>query len=948
MAGTKQLSKDAQATRQFPEAHGKLAHQAVAFVSIGKKPSFAESSAPVISRMLDASPAAVMPGPSIIIPMALNMNQVKLISEPTVTIPEIVSSGPGDFRIAHMNTAPAFEANTCRAKLVDFISEGVCDFRINDILSSDGYYFPLECEILDYKEEVPVDALAIAKIIKHIVAMHNTYGGYLVFGVAETIPEIEFQLVGCNGRNLDIKQLKDKLYSYTGIHLSLSLWKHVVGVRETIGLFVPKRLENEPVFFGKDGPQDQKNKPVFRKDEFYMRRGDNTEPASGDGVSFLFSARNFSYSISSLEKLVPEKKFTENNLPDRNFICPRFVGRISTIEKLWYWFADQFSYVRVLAGEGGLGKTSIAYEFAQQVCEKAPIGIQRVLWLTAKKQQFSPDNDTFVPVPWTHFDSYATLLECLCRESAVSATEISGANERLLKSFLKDALNHLPTFVIIDDMDSLSADDQRRGLELAMQLGTTKSRFLLTTRRNLTYSGDIAIELEGLMGQEYADYVTLLQERFDGPTMSDRDLENLQLTTHGSPLFTDSLYRLVRKGSPVKKASEEWRGKKGAQARAAALLVEVESLSEESKRVLLAVAILRSCSRRELSQACKYVDEILGDCLQELSSFYLISAPRIRNEPRYEVLETMYSLVIQIKDTLVLNAEKFEQEVRQLRKSGLVGKSVNETSLVGHAIAEASAFLRDGEAGEALEIIAAAQRRSKYHPDLYLMQGNCLMQSSPVKLNEARKVFRKAFDGGVRKPMLFDLWYQAELGENHPVGALSVCELAIGEDIRRNGLWERNKMIVLTRIAKDQERSGDIEAALKGLDAAADFGYAALAKMPQQEQFAVKELLFDLNESIIRVGRRYTYSAVHYLDMVKLVIKMTNRKDFRRRTLYNLVDFLDELYATKRPFGKFSSEALELKNQAKLEVIGVLRNAANVRTADGEYLADLLKQAERA
>lgn len=933
---------------KIPEARPQTPSAPAHIVRIGKKPQFLKGLAPSIMKMLEASSTSLNTQKFNPLKIENDVSSLKIAMDKTAMSKNSQITIHESNNLVDLSASRPFEANTCRSKLNDFIVNGVCDARVNDVVSSGQYFHPIECELIDYKQEIPQDALSIAKTIKHIVAMHNTFGGYLIFGVAETVPEIEFQLVGCDSSTFDIKKIKDKLYSYTGVNINLSCWQQRVQDKDVVGLFIPKRLTSEPVFFGKDGPQDSKNRPIFNKDDFYMRRGDNTEPASGVSVSFLFGERECFYSTGSLEKFSPEKKFTENNLPDRNFICPRFVGRIATIEKLWFWFADPFSYVKMLAGEGGLGKSSIAYEFAQQVCEEAPIGIQRVLWLTAKTRQFHADSDTFTPVPWTHFNSYSTLLECLCRESAVSSAEIEGANERLLKSFLRDALLEFPTFIIIDDMDSLNAEDQRRGLELATQLGSTKSRFLLTTRRNLTHSGDVAIELEGLKGEEYSDYVKLLQDRFKGPLMSDRDIELLHTATHGSPLFTDSLFRLVRRGSTVKKASEDWRGQKGAQARAAALMVEIESLSDESKRVLLVVAILRSCSRKELLQACKYVDEILSECLEELSSFYLISAPRIRTEPRYEVLETMYSLVIQIKEKLVPNAEKFEREVRDLRKSGLVGKSVNETSLVGHAIAEASAFLRDGDVVEALKIIGAAQRRSKYHPDLYLMQGNCLMRALPSRPNEARKVFRKAYDGGVCKPMLFDLWYQAEFEDNHPVGALTVCELAISGDVRRNGSWERNKMIALTRIATDQERSGDIEAAIKGLDAAANFGYTSLLKMPQQEQFAVKESLFDLNDSIMKIGRRETSSIVHNLDMVKYIINMIERKDFRKRTLFNAVDFLGKCGPSKRTLSRFSDETFELKTQARLDVIAILKRTAKVRTADGEYLEDLLQQAERA
>lgn len=449
--------------RQIPEASKPEKSIFSNSASVGKKPQFQKKSPPNVVKMLEANTELLInkferPSTPQLATEKNSTNELsEFNSEPASSDHELIES-------IDLNINPPFEANTCRAKLIDFIENGVCDIRVNDVISVDEYFFPIECELLDYKEEIPQDAVAIGKTIKHIVAMHNTFGGYLIFGVSETISEIEFKLVGCNSSTFDIKKLKDKLYSYTGTNINLSSWQKRAHNKDVIGLFVPKRLASEPVFFGKDGPQDNKNKPVFHKDEFYMRRGDNTEPASGSSVSFLFGERECFYSTGSLEKFSPEKKFTENNLPDRNFICPRFIGRIATIEKLWFWFADPFSYVKMLAGEGGLGKSSIAYEFAQQVCEEAPIGIQRVLWLTAKTRQFHADSDSFINVPWTHFDSYSTLLECLCRESAVSSAEIDGANERLLKSFLRDALAEIPTFIIIDDMDSLTAEDQRRGL----------------------------------------------------------------------------------------------------------------------------------------------------------------------------------------------------------------------------------------------------------------------------------------------------------------------------------------------------------------------------------------------------------------------------------------------------------------------------------------------------
>jgi len=50
--------------------------------------------------------------------------------------------------------------------------------------------------------------------------------------------------------------------------------------------------------------------------------------------------------------------------------------------------ADDFARVRLIAGEGGLGKTSLAYRFAEEVATRRVKPFEQVVWLTAKKRQF--------------------------------------------------------------------------------------------------------------------------------------------------------------------------------------------------------------------------------------------------------------------------------------------------------------------------------------------------------------------------------------------------------------------------------------------------------------------------------------------------------------------------------------------------------------------------------
>src|SRR5690606_10921490 len=118
----------------------------------------------------------------------------------------------------------------------------------------------------------------------------------------------------------------------------------------------------------------------------------------------------------------------------------------------------------------------------------------------------------------------------------------------------------------LDDIDSLSLDDQRRALEIAQQAGSEKVRFLLTTRSNASYSSSAAITLGGLEGDEYKELVSVLGNRF-GLNLPSSEIDLLETATQGSPLLTESILRVVRRGSPIRKAIKEWKDHSGDDAR---------------------------------------------------------------------------------------------------------------------------------------------------------------------------------------------------------------------------------------------------------------------------------------------------------------------------------------------------------------------------------------------
>lgn len=835
-----------------------------------------------------------------------------------------------------------FEIEEIRRRISDFLDRGKNDDDLINLLHQGINFCAIECELIDYKESAFGDAIALAKGIKHIVALHNTYGGYLIVGVSEITADQFFEIKGFNSSQIDIKQIKDKIFSYTGSHINISTHTFTVDGRDGFSIYVPKRGAGvKPVAFGKNGPAIDKKPPLFESGDVVFRSGDNTRMARGDEFEFLYSPRQNPYVDSNrlFDMFSEVSNPLPHNLPDRNFICPKFVGRIEVLRKLWTWLSDQFSYAKVLAGEGGLGKTSIAYEFCERICRAAPASIERVTWVTAKKQQFSGDKNDFISVPETHFSDYKELLIVLCRECAIREEEIDGADERLLQSFLREAIAIVPTLFVIDDVDSLSLNDQKRVMELAWQLGSQGSRFLLTTRRNLSFSTDLTIELEGLAGQEFLDYVATLRERYKGPELKEPEMRSLRDVTKGSPLFTESLYRLVRRGVSFYSAIKEWKDKSGNEARAAALKREIEDLPEEARRVLFAASIFRNCSRTEIEEATGYTGETISDALDELSSLFLVHAPPISTEPRFEVSSATQSVIQTIKTTLVPDHVKFEAFVRSLRRHDAEIKTQRNNQIVAAAINEALAFLRASDVASALMTVVAAQRKTRYHADLYVLQARCFISTVPKRAGEARVAARKAYHGGNRKPLLFGLWYDAEMSLKHWVGAADVCDLALSNSIQPNEDWQLKRAAANFQLGSQQQAARSPELALRSFSRAADDIWAAITTMStDRKNPSNAEILHATHDAIfLTIESTDGEDAIPaLLDEVLLAIK---RGDHRWRVFDRLAKTWSALYKSQ---SRQQGRNLELRNLLRDRASLVDRAFEEVQTS-GNGAAPFIK-----
>src|SRR5262249_20711786 len=153
-------------------------------------------------------------------------------------------------------------------------------------------------------------------------------------------------------------------------------------------LLIPRRPDSrDAAQFRRDAPVDLNSKQAYKKGTIYFRRSDSCVPAqAAEDFTFLCSPER--RKIAGLEESC-RLNALDNNLGPRDPGFIKFIGREEYLRELWRWLCDPFSPVKLLAGVGGVGKTTLAREFAEDVITSPPSGLEKVVWLSAKRQLFT-------------------------------------------------------------------------------------------------------------------------------------------------------------------------------------------------------------------------------------------------------------------------------------------------------------------------------------------------------------------------------------------------------------------------------------------------------------------------------------------------------------------------------------------------------------------------------
>ena len=466
--------------------------------------------------------------------------------------------------------------------------------------------------------------------------------------------------------------------------------------------------------------------------------------------------------ITTVEDIsIEERREVEaSTLPSRESVAPRFVGRRHELEQLNSWLTDQDGRLWLLAGDGGKGKTAIAYQFATEVRNDPPDQLDILIWLSAKKRQFVSGRTVNIESP--DFFDLSSALDWILAAYGVIDIATMGINEK--KRQCLEYLSDFPALVILDDADSL--DDSAQTISFFIQnIRLTSSKLLLTSRRVPTFFGPAVTQVKGLNEMDGPDFIRSRIDiyKLDVNLFTKKHLSRILTICDGSPLFIQDLLRLCKVGEKPSRAIDIWKKNKGHAARKYALQREYEELTYTAQVSLLVCALFEGyISLDEISFVADLAEDDCRDAIDELQGLFLVPEPRlVRDVPRFKLNINTQRLVYEVYGGTDL-ARRLTAIIRTLKGKSPSTHEFRELILRYRQRADTS--VRRGDYTAAEKILLDALKRYPQSSELYGKLGWTYKSWQPhQRYTDAQHAFKRAADlRSSNEDMYWQWWFMEQ------------------------------------------------------------------------------------------------------------------------------------------------------------------------------------------
>lgn len=471
----------------------------------------------------------------------------------------------------------------------------------------------------------------------------------------------------------------------------------------------------------------------------------------------------------------------EGYLPPADSIAVEFVGRRRELEALHSWFADPRQRRWALMGDGGKGKTATAYQFACDAKEEARPPYEFVIWLSAKRRQFL-EGSVIENLRPDFADLESALRWILAHYGWGEAEDL---RVERCRDLCMDLLREFPALIIVDDVDSLEGEAENAIEFFTLEVPTTPSKVLLTSRRKLTGLGASTTIVEGF---DEADGLQFIESRvrlfgLDEKAFPPATARRVLKVTDGSPLFIEDLLRLCATGVPVKDALKTWGERSGDEARRYALGREINLLSSRGQEALVACAVGDDpVSLAEIQAVTGMSDDAARTAIEEMQRLFLVPIPRLIEEvERFDLNLNTRTLVRSITANTDL-CRRMEAGFRAL--AGDILSSPQLRLKIDGYTRQAVGLVKQDRHIEAEKTLQAALAEYPNHPDLMGQLGWVYKTWKPTPhLSDARESFERSGQLRCKKEEMYLHWSDMEAEQREWTKAAEAAEA--GLELRR-------------------------------------------------------------------------------------------------------------------------------------------------------------------
>jgi hypothetical protein len=359
--------------------------------------------------------------------------------------------------------------------------------------------------------------------------------------------------------------------------------------------------------------------------------------------------------------------------------------------------------------------------------------------------------------------------------------------ENYLSSMI-DVLTITSTILIVDDLDTLEEETQRTifynltGMFSGLSARTRNpSRCLVTARLRLGAAQSQYHELRGFDEDEFYSYLSSQYKVFNMNLNFKKDsglFRKFHKYSGGSPLFANSILRLLQSGFALDQALNNWQGAEGKEVREFAFKREIDTLTQSQLRTLYSVIKLSPCSFVEIKSVTDANEQALMADVAKLTDFHLLSKDGgVPSGGREFGLPSNAGILISLVEEKIYDPKRIEKKCKEIRIEK-AGNREQVASIIGRVVA----FWREENHEAAFKILDHEFRKGNqvdFDRDLECLYGRAQLRISPQNLNGADLAFERAYRKDCQRPELMDLWIEARQLKGDWFGVIHLCELSL-------------------------------------------------------------------------------------------------------------------------------------------------------------------------